>query len=117
MRVDDKKDTKKAKGVKNNVVARTITLDNYTRCLNEDIEMTRRQSLIRSKLHEVYTISESKIAMSPYSPIELDSKRPVSRKNCNWAFLSTKMFGRPSEKECIRLRLATRVGSMRKKFK
>ncbi|KYN19874.1 hypothetical protein ALC57_07789 [Trachymyrmex cornetzi] len=66
VRVDGKKDTKKAKGVKSNVVARTITFDDYTRCLNEEIEMTRRQSCIRSKLHEVYTISESKIALSPY---------------------------------------------------
>ena len=48
-RVDGKKDIKKAKGVKNNVVARTITFDDYTRCLNEEIEMTRRQSCIRSK--------------------------------------------------------------------
>ncbi|KYM90050.1 hypothetical protein ALC53_01878, partial [Atta colombica] len=30
MRVDGKKDTKKAKGIKNNVVARTITFDDYT---------------------------------------------------------------------------------------
>ncbi|KYN11400.1 hypothetical protein ALC57_16451 [Trachymyrmex cornetzi] len=72
LRVDGKKDTKKAKGVKSNVVARTITFDDYTRCLNEEIEMTRRQSCIRSKLHEVYTISESKIALSPY-----DDKRYV----------------------------------------
>ncbi|KYN22578.1 hypothetical protein ALC57_05017, partial [Trachymyrmex cornetzi] len=72
VRVDGKKDTKKAKGVKNNIVARTITFDDYTRCLNEEIEMTRRQSCIQSKLHEVYTISESKIALSPY-----DDKRYV----------------------------------------
>ncbi|KYN15671.1 hypothetical protein ALC57_12102 [Trachymyrmex cornetzi] len=72
VRVDGKKDTKKAKGVKINVVARTISFDDYTRCLNEEIEMTRRQSCIRSKLHEVYTISESKIALSPY-----DDKRYV----------------------------------------
>ncbi|KYN22663.1 hypothetical protein ALC57_04933 [Trachymyrmex cornetzi] len=62
LKVDGKKDTKKAKGVKNNVVAR----DDYTRCLNDEIEMTLRQSCIRSKLHEVYTISETKIALSPY---------------------------------------------------
>jgi len=62
MRVDGKKDIKKLKGIKN-IVARTITFD-YTRCLNEDIEMTCHQSCIRSKLHEVYTISESKIALS-----------------------------------------------------
>ncbi|KYN44474.1 hypothetical protein ALC56_01072 [Trachymyrmex septentrionalis] len=42
VRVDGKKDTKKVKGVKNNVVARTF--DDYTRCSNKEIEMTRRQS-------------------------------------------------------------------------
>jgi len=39
-RVDDKKDKKKAKGVKNTVVARLITFYDYTRCRDE-IEMTR----------------------------------------------------------------------------
>ncbi|XP_025074795.1 uncharacterized protein LOC112552841 [Pogonomyrmex barbatus] len=72
VRVDGRKDIKKAKGVKNNVVARTITFDDYTRCLNEEIEMTRRQSCIRSKLHQVYTVSESKIVLSPY-----DDKRYI----------------------------------------
>jgi len=72
LRVDGKKDTKKVKGVKSNVVARTITFDDYTRCLHDETEMTRTQSCIRSKLHEVYTISESKIALSPY-----DDKRYI----------------------------------------
>ncbi|KYN15595.1 hypothetical protein ALC57_12180 [Trachymyrmex cornetzi] len=67
-----KKDTKKVKGVKSNVVARTTTFDDYRHCLNKKIEITRRQSCIRSNLHEVYTISESKIALSPY-----DDKRYV----------------------------------------
>ncbi|KYN30227.1 hypothetical protein ALC57_00311, partial [Trachymyrmex cornetzi] len=47
VRVDGKKETKKAEGLKSNVVARTITFDDYTRCLNDEIEMTRRQSCIR----------------------------------------------------------------------
>ncbi|KYN16311.1 hypothetical protein ALC57_11429, partial [Trachymyrmex cornetzi] len=87
VRVDGKKDTKKAKVVKSNVVARTITFDDYTRCLNEEIEMIRRQSCIRSKLllydlNEVYTISESKIALNPY-----DDKRytvPNSTETLPW---------------------------------
>ncbi|KYN27900.1 hypothetical protein ALC57_02694 [Trachymyrmex cornetzi] len=82
LRVDGKKDTKKAKGVKSNIVARTITFDDYTRCLNDEIEMTRQQSCIRSKLHQVYTISETKIALSPY-----DDKRyiiPNSTKTLPW---------------------------------
>ncbi|KMQ85714.1 hypothetical protein RF55_15565, partial [Lasius niger] len=72
LRVDGKKDTKKVKGVKSNVVARNITFKDYTRCLNDEIEISRQQSSIRSKLHEVYTIRETKIALSPY-----DDKRYV----------------------------------------
>ncbi|XP_024893432.1 uncharacterized protein LOC112468467 [Temnothorax curvispinosus] len=72
LRVDGKKVCKKAKGVKSNVIACTITFDDYTRCLNDEIEMTRPQSCIRSKMHEVYTISETKIALSPY-----DDKRYI----------------------------------------
>ncbi|KYN18339.1 DNA polymerase, partial [Trachymyrmex cornetzi] len=84
VRVDGKKDTKNSKGVKSIVVARTITFDDYTRCLNEEIEMTCRQSCMRSKLHEVYTISESKIALSPY-----DDKRyvvPDSTETLPWGY-------------------------------
>jgi len=66
LRVDGKKDTKKVKGIKSNVVAKSITFDDYTRCLFDEIEITRKQSCIKSKLHEVYTISETKIALSPY---------------------------------------------------
>ncbi|KYN15199.1 hypothetical protein ALC57_12589 [Trachymyrmex cornetzi] len=67
-----KKDTKKAKDVKSSVVAKSITFEDYTYCLNDAIEMTRRQSCIRSKLHEVYTLSETKIALSPH-----DDKRYI----------------------------------------
>ena len=52
LRVDGKKDTKKAKDVKSNVVARSIMFNDYTRCLND--KMMRKQSCIKSKLHEVY---------------------------------------------------------------
>jgi hypothetical protein len=82
LRVDGKKDTKKVKGVKSNVVAKMITFDDYTQCLREEIEMTRQQSCIRSKLHEVYTMIETKIALSPY-----DDKRyivPESTETLPW---------------------------------
>ena len=65
LRVDGKKDTKKVKGIKSNVVAKSITFDDYTPCLHDEIEMKRQQSCIRSKLHDVFTISETKIALSP----------------------------------------------------
>jgi len=51
LRVDGKKGTKKVKGIKSNIVAKLITLDDYTRCLFDETEMTRKQSCIRSKLY------------------------------------------------------------------
>ncbi|KYN39296.1 hypothetical protein ALC56_06320 [Trachymyrmex septentrionalis] len=72
LRVIGKSDTKRIKGVKKNVVAKTITFDDYARCLNDVTILSRRQSCIRSTLHEIYTVSELKLALSPY-----DDKRYV----------------------------------------
>ncbi|KYN27561.1 hypothetical protein ALC57_03049 [Trachymyrmex cornetzi] len=72
LRVIGKSDTKRIKGVKKNIVAKTITFDDYVRCLNDVTVQSRRQSCIRSTLHEVYTVSELKLALSPY-----DDKRYV----------------------------------------
>lgn len=44
LKVNDKKDIKKVKDIKYNVIAKSITFYDYTRCLHEEIEMTRRQS-------------------------------------------------------------------------
>jgi len=72
LHVNGKKNTKKTKGIKNNVVAKSITFDDYMRYLFDKTEMTRKQSCIRSKLHEVYTIFGTKITLSPY-----DDKRYI----------------------------------------
>jgi len=44
LRFDDKKDAKKAQGIKSNVIARSIMFNDYMQCLNVTIEMTCRQS-------------------------------------------------------------------------
>ena len=89
LRVTGQKDTKKVKGIKKNVVTRTITFDDYTQCLSDEIELMRRQSCIRSKMHEVYTVSESKLALSPY-----DDKRYIvsgSTDTLPWGHYSIQM--------------------------
>jgi len=58
LRVDGKRDLEKTKDVKNSIVARTITFDDYTRCLNEEIEMTRRQSYKIKVVRSIYSIRE-----------------------------------------------------------
>jgi len=62
LRVNGKKDTKKVKGV--NVVTKSITFDDYMRCLFDETEMTQKQSCIRSKftqgVHDIWNKNRSK---------------------------------------------------------
>ncbi|KYM76698.1 hypothetical protein ALC53_12884 [Atta colombica] len=53
LRVQGKKDTKKVKDIKSNVVARSVMFENYIQCLNDAIKMSRRQSCI-SKIADVH---------------------------------------------------------------
>ena len=78
LRVNGRSDAKKIKGIKRNVVERTITFDDYLRCLRDEIEQSRTQSCLRSISHEVYTVSESKLALSPH-----DDKRYVVSDSCD----------------------------------
>jgi len=57
LHVDGKKDTKKAKEIKSNVIARSITFDDYMRCLNNEIEA----QAIMHKIEIARSISETKI--------------------------------------------------------
>ena len=57
---------KKAKGVKGSVVATTIDFDDYLVCLSEGFTQYRTQHLFRSHLHNIQTIRQKKLALSPY---------------------------------------------------
>lgn len=56
---------KKAKGVKSYVVKKHLKFDDYVECLNQNIIKIGNQNMIRSKLHNLYTINQSKILLSP----------------------------------------------------
>ena len=57
-------DHKKCKGVKKNVVQKTITHDDYKECLFTKREQSRRMNVIRSHHHEMYTEEINKVALS-----------------------------------------------------
>lgn len=63
---------KKSKGVKKNVLKRKITFDDYVECIKKNCEIIRKQNTIRSISHNVYTIEQEKIALSPF-----DDKRYI----------------------------------------
>ena len=54
---------KKAKGVKKNIVKRSITMDDYKTALFEQGCERREQATIQSKNHNIYTIKRRRIAL------------------------------------------------------
>jgi hypothetical protein len=57
-------EVKKDKGIKKNIVAREIMLEDYKDVLFTGIPQYRRMNMIRSELHDVYTITCNKLALS-----------------------------------------------------
>lgn len=63
---------KKAKGVKKNVLKSKVSFDDYYNCIKNNCIEMRKQYSIRSKSHNVYTISTERIALNPF-----DDKRYI----------------------------------------
>ena len=61
---EDGKDNKKCKGVKKSVVKKTITHDDYKKCLFSGEEQLRKMNVIRSYNHEIYSEKVNKVALS-----------------------------------------------------
>jgi hypothetical protein len=55
---------KKCKGIKKNVVKKTITHDDYKECLFTKKEQLRKMNVIRSHRHDIYTEEVNKVALS-----------------------------------------------------
>ncbi|XP_043478219.1 uncharacterized protein LOC122508763 [Leptopilina heterotoma] len=66
VRVENKDVIKKAKGVKAVVVKKDIDFDDYVYCLQNVKIQSRTQYCIRSNLHNVQTLKQTKIALSPF---------------------------------------------------
>ena len=62
--MDEGKENKKCKGVKKQVVEENITHEDYKTCLLTGKEILRKQNILRSYDHEVYTEEVNKIALS-----------------------------------------------------
>ena len=63
-KMDEGGDNKKCKGVKKQVVESSITHEDYKTCLTTGKEQLRKQNILRSYNHEVYTEEVNKIALS-----------------------------------------------------
>ena len=70
--MDDGGETKKCKGIKKQVVESSIRHEHYKTCLTTGKELLRKQNILRSYNHEVYTEEVNKVALSA-----LDDKRYI----------------------------------------
>ena len=62
--MEDGAENKRCKGIKKQVVENTITHEDYKTCLTTGKEILRKQNILRSYEHEVYTEEVNKIALS-----------------------------------------------------
>ena len=62
--MDDGGETKKCKGIKKQVVESSIRHEHYKTCLTTGKELLRKQNILRSYNHEVYTEEVNKVALS-----------------------------------------------------
>ena len=62
--MDDGEENKKCKGIKKQVVESSISHEDYKTCLLTGKEQLRKQNILRSYNHEVYTEEVNKIALS-----------------------------------------------------
>ena len=58
-------ESKKCKGVKKSVVKKSITHEDYKKCLFTGKEQLRKMNIIRSHRHEVFTEEVNKVALCP----------------------------------------------------
>ena len=63
-KMDEGKENKRCKGIKKAVVEKSITHEDYKTCLETGKEQLRRQDIIRSYEHVVYTEEVNKVALS-----------------------------------------------------
>lgn len=68
---------KKAKGIKRNVLENKITFKDFKHCVEKNFILIKRQTTIRSHLHNIYTISNLKKALDPF-----DDKRYLIPNSC-----------------------------------
>lgn len=78
VRVDGRDAMKKAKGVKKYVLNKKITFKDYMDCIQNNAVISQTQNSIRSKAHSVYSITQQKIALSPF-----DDKRCILEDGIN----------------------------------
>ena len=55
---------RKAKGVKKNVIKKSLTFEDYKKCLFSEEKVMKEMNIIRSQNHDIYSMNVNKVALS-----------------------------------------------------
>ena len=55
---------RKAKGVKKNVIKKSLIFEDYKKCLFSEENVLKEMNIIRSKNHDIYSVNVNKVALS-----------------------------------------------------
>ena len=88
-KVEEKGEIRKAKGVKKNVIKKSLSFEDYKKCLFTENKLMKEMNIIRSEKHDIYSMTVNKVALSANddkrlicsNKINTLALRPVKNKN------------------------------------
>ena len=78
MKGENKGEIDKAKGVKECVIKKSLSFEEYKKCLFTEDELRKKMNIIRSQNHEIYSMTVNKVALSAN-----DDKRLICENKIN----------------------------------
>ena len=63
-KVEEEGEIRKAKDVKKNVVEKSLTFEDYKKCLLSEEDLMKEMNVIRSENHDIYSMTINKVALS-----------------------------------------------------
>ena len=73
-----KEEERKAKGVKKSVIKKSLSFEDYKKCLFTEDKIMREMTIIRSQDHDIYSMTVNKVALSAN-----DDKRLICENKIN----------------------------------
>ena len=75
---ENKREIDQAKGVKECVIKKSLSFEDYKKCLFTEEKETREMNIIRSQNHDIYSMTVNKVALSAN-----DDKRLICENKIN----------------------------------
>ena len=63
-KVEEEGEVRKAKGLKKNVIKKSLSFEDYKKCLFSEEKIMREMNIIRSENHDIYSMTVNKVALS-----------------------------------------------------